>query len=63
MNSNRIVVLARQATHAGRIDSLESILGFLKSLKNSGSDSIGHGENWVWLNVGAKTANSGFLVR
>jgi hypothetical protein len=38
-------------------------LGFLKSLKNSGSDFIGHGENWVWLNVGAKKANSGFLVR
>jgi hypothetical protein len=59
MNSNRVVVLARQATHVSRIDSLESILGFLKSLKNSGSDSIGHSENWVCL----KTANSGLLVR
>jgi hypothetical protein len=63
MNSNRVVVLARQAPYADRIDSLELILGFLKSFKNPSSDSIGHGENWVWLNVGAKTANSGLLVR
>jgi hypothetical protein len=30
---NRVVVMARQATEAGGIDSLESILGLLKSLK------------------------------
>jgi hypothetical protein len=48
MNSNRVVVLARQATYAGRIDSLESILGFLKSLKNSGSDSIKLGLAQCW---------------
>ncbi len=30
---NRIVVPARQATKAGRIDYMESILGLLKSLK------------------------------
>ncbi len=30
---NSLVVLARQATYAGGIDSFESILGLLKSLK------------------------------
>jgi hypothetical protein len=31
---NRVVVPGRQATQTGEIDSLESIFGLLKSLKN-----------------------------
>jgi hypothetical protein len=34
--ANRVVILARQATQIGRIGSLESILGLLKSLKIRG---------------------------
>ncbi len=30
---NRVVIPARQATHPGRIDSLESTLGLIKSLE------------------------------
>jgi hypothetical protein len=33
VSRNWVVVLARQATYAGGIDSLETILGLLKSLK------------------------------
>jgi hypothetical protein len=37
---NSVVVPARQATQAGGIDSLESILGLLKSLKIRAQDKL-----------------------
>ncbi len=38
---NKLIIPARQATYAGGIDSLESILGFIKSLKIRALKNVG----------------------